>query len=117
MLVEDHSFFRNSLFKLINSQADMQVCAQTGTGEEALSLCQLHRPDLVLLDICLPGENGLTVLEKLKVEFPQLKVVALTMNDDKTYYSEVMKLGGSGLITKKTADYELLPTIRSLFAC
>jgi two-component system, NarL family, response regulator NreC len=114
MLVDDHHVLRSGLRLLINSQHDMRVSADTGEGEEAVPLCLQHRPDIVVLDLSLSGESGILILQRLKANCADVKVLVLTMHEDETYLSEVMRLGGSGFITKKTADVELLAAIRSL---
>jgi DNA-binding NarL/FixJ family response regulator len=114
MLVDDHHVLRSGLRLLINSQEDMHVSADTGEGEEAVPLCLQHRPDIIVLDLCLSGASGLPILQKLKASCPDVKVLVLTMHEDETYPAEVMRLGGSGFITKKTADVELLAAIREL---
>lgn len=115
MLVDDHAVLRGGLKLLINSQQDMQVVADTGNSVEAAALCRQCRPDIVLLDLSLPGESGLQLLEKLKGLCPEVKVLVLTMHEDEAYLSEVMRLGGNGYILKKAADVELLSAIRAVY--
>ncbi len=114
LLVDDHAVLRDGLRLIIDSQDDMKVLGDTGEGREAVDLCKQHRPDVVLLDITLPGETGLQVLSELKSCCPDVKVLVLTMHDNEAYFSEVMRLGGSGYVLKKVADVELLSAIRNV---
>ncbi len=115
MLIDDHPVLRSGLRLLINSQQDMCVSAETAESAEAIALCLSHQPDIVLLDISLRGSNGIDLLKVLKTSYPEIKVLVLTMHDDDAYLPEVMRLGGSGYLPKKSVDEALLPAIRSLF--
>ncbi len=115
MLIDDHPVLRSSLRLLINSQQDMCVSAETAESAEAIALCRSNQPDIVLLDLSLQGSNGIDLLKVLKSSYPDIKVLVLTMHDDDAYLPEIMRLGGSGYLRKKSVDEALLPAIRSLF--
>ncbi len=114
LLIDDHAVLRGGLRLIIDSQEDMQVLGDTGEGGEAVVLCKRHKPDVILLDLSLHEENGLHVLAELKSCCPDVKVLVLTMHDSEAYFSEVMRLGGSGYILKKVADVELVTAIRTV---
>jgi two-component system response regulator NreC len=115
MLVDDHAILRGGLKLLINSQDDMMVLADTGQPEEALPLYYQYKPDIIILDLSLTGQSGLDVLETLRDNNIEVKVLVLTMHEDEAYLSEVLRLGGIGYILKKAADVELLSAIRAVY--
>jgi two-component system, NarL family, response regulator NreC len=115
LLVDDHSILRGGLKLLINSQYDMQVLGDTGSGKEALRLCGLLSPDIILLDITLTEGSGLDFIHELRACKSKVKVLVLTMHEEEAYLSEAMRLGASGYILKKAADVELISAIRAVY--
>lgn len=113
LVVDDHAVLGKGLSMLLNSQEDMEVCAQVGSAKEAIENCQIHSPDVVLLDLSLPDRQGHEIIPELK-NFCNSKVLALTMHEDEAYFKRVIDAGGDGYILKKAADDELISAIRSV---
>lgn len=115
LLSDDHMVLRSGLKLMLNAQADMEVVGEAGEGQETLELVSNLQPDVLLLDLSMPGLDGIQVLETVQVRFPTLKVLVLTMHDDEEYVKRVLSLGARGYILKRAADVELLAAIRTVF--
>jgi len=114
LLADDHAILRSGLRLLLSEQPDMEVVGEAADGEEAIEKTRELNPDILLLDITMPGVGGLEVLERIKKECPQVRVVVLTMHADESYMERVMASGGSGYVLKKAADTELITAIRAV---
>jgi len=114
LIADDHAVLRAGLRMLINAQPDMEVVGEAGEGREAIKKVRLLRPDVVLLDLSMPGLGGLPALPILKARVPEAKVLILTMYDDESYLRQVLESGGSGYVVKKAADVELLTAVRAI---
>lgn len=112
LVADDHAVLRGGLKLLINSQADMQVVGEAGSHAEALTKSRELLPDILVLDLTMPGGTGVQVIGTLARECPETRVVVLTMHDDATYFRLAMAAGALGYLTKKSADTELLDVIR-----
>ena len=113
-LVDDHKMFRQALCTLLQSEADLQVVGQTGDGLEVLKLASTLLPDLVFMDINLPGLGGVAVTRDLLAHFPGLKVVALSTYFEKRHVIDMLDAGAVGYVTKTEASDELLNAIASV---
>ncbi len=111
MLVDDHALFREGLALLLKGRSNLQVVAEAATGEEALSRLESARPDLVLLDLNLPGIGGVEACRLLKEKAPDLRVVILTMSDDLESIFEAVRAGACGYLLKDIASQNLLEAI------
>jgi DNA-binding NarL/FixJ family response regulator len=116
LLVDDHAIIRQGLKLLIDSQPDMGVIAETADGHGVLQQANALKPDVVVMDISMPGMNGLVATRTLKREQPKVKIVALTRHDDDTYVDELLRAGASGYVLKQSAPMELLQAIRAVAA-
>lgn len=114
MVADDHSIFRAGLKALCSAMAGTAIIADTGNGREALDLVNTHRPDIVLLDIGLPGLNGLEVTRRLKHEFPETKVLILSMHSSAEYVARALHAGASGYVLKEAALEELESALTSI---
>ncbi len=115
LLADDHAVLRSGLRLLLSEQPDMEVVGEAADGEEAIEKTRELSPDILLLDITMPGVGGLEALERIKKEIPDVRVVVLTMHDDESYMERIMTAGGSGYVLKKAADTELLSAIRAVY--
>lgn len=114
LLADDHSVLRSGLKLLLESQPDLRVVGEASSGLEALELVGRLQPDLLLLDLSMPGLGGLDALPALRKIVPATKILILTMHDDPQYLRTALKSGASGYVLKKAADAELISAIRSV---
>ncbi len=110
LLVEDHAEFRSVLRKLL--EPEFAVVAELIDGQNVLAAVKEFRPDIVLLDITLPGKNGFEVLDELRIAFPYLRVVFLTTYRDPLYVQEAFRRGATSFVWKGSAASELIPILR-----
>ncbi len=111
-IADDHAVLRSGLKLLINSQPDMLVVGEAASHDEVLPRVREVNPDVLTLDMSMPGGTGVKVIETLSRECPTTRVVVLTMHDDAAYFRVVMAAGAHGYVVKKSADTELLDAIR-----
>jgi len=116
MLVDDHRLVRAGLKRVLSEQTDMQVVAEAGTGEEALDLAKLHQPDVVLMDVSMPGIGGLDATRRLVQRYPAMKVIAVTMHTEAPYPNRLIAAGAAGYIGKDSAADEVAAAIRRVHA-
>lgn len=116
IIADDHAVVRSGFMHILNFQDDMEVVATAADGLEAYELVAKHRPDILLMDLSMPpGESGLIATGKIKEDFPETKVVILTMYDDEEYLFHVLKNGASGYVLKNSPDEELLSALRTVY--
>jgi DNA-binding NarL/FixJ family response regulator len=116
LLVDDHETVRYGLKLLIDSETDMNVVAEAGDGEAAVRQALEVKPDVVVLDISMPGMNGLAATRALKKAQPETTIITLTRHGDDAYVQELLRAGVSGYVLKRSAPTELLQAIRSVAA-
>jgi two-component system response regulator NreC len=114
ILVDDHDVVRTGLRSFLNTQEDVKVVAEARNGEEALLRAEEMKPDLVIMDITMPGMDGLEATRQLKARNPECLVLALTVHEDKQYFMEMLAAGASGYITKQAAADDLVAAIRAV---
>lgn len=114
LIADDHAIVRSGLRLLINSQRDMQVIDEAGDGWETVEKTVHARPDVLLLDITMPGLNGLEVARELQRKADDVRILVLTMHDDEAYLRQFLLLGVAGYVVKKAADNELVAAIRAV---
>ena len=114
LIVDDHLIVREGIKRIINDSADMNVLAEASNGTEALELVWKNKYDLILLDISMPGQNGLQTLKQIKKHDKNVPVLMLSMHSEGQYAMRSMKAGASGYMTKDTASSQLVKAIRKL---
>ena len=114
MLVDDHDVVRTGLKTFLQTQEGLEVVAEANSGESALQVLSETSPDLVVMDITMPGMDGLETTRRMKVLYPQCKILALTVHEDKQYFFEMLAAGADGYITKQVAAEELVEAIRAV---
>jgi two-component system response regulator NreC len=116
LLADDHVTVRHGLKLLIDSQPDMKVVAEASDGNAAIESAVALKPDVVVMDISMPGMNGLVATRKLKQRQPSAAIVTLTRHSDDAYLQELLRAGVSGYVLKQSAPTELLQAIRAAAA-
>jgi two-component system response regulator NreC len=114
LLVEDHTVVRAGLRALFDRQSDMEVVAEAGTSAEGLARCRATRPDLVVLDLTLPGGGGLDMIATLLRQKPAPRVLVLSMHDDPAYVRSALAAGAEGYVVKTVREQDLLAAVRAV---
>jgi len=115
ILADDHQLFREGLKRILNMEDDIEVVAEAADGVQIIELCNEYRPDIVLMDINMPVQNGVIATEKLTQYMPEIKVVILSIHDDESYVFETLRKGASGYLLKDMEADTLLHAIRAVF--
>jgi two-component system response regulator NreC len=113
-LADDHAIVRDGLKALVNAQPDMEVVGEANNGRDALHQAQQLQPDVVVMDVSMPEMNGARATERLKQACPEMKVLALTMHENKVYLRQLLQAGASGYVLKRAASEELIRAIRTV---
>jgi two-component system NarL family response regulator len=116
MIVDDHPAVRKGIAALVESEPDLQVVGQTGDGAEAVDLFRKVKPDVVLMDLRLPGMGGVEAIMAIRQEFPQARIIVLTTFDADEDIYRAIQSGAKSYLLKDTSDDELSATIRAVHA-
>lgn len=116
LLADDHQILREALRLLLESQPDFEVIAETGDGMDAARLVELHKPDVLIVDMMMPSLLGTEVARRAKQHSPSTRVIMLSMHDAEGYVAEALQAGASGYVLKKNSSEELLSAIRQALA-
>ena len=114
LLVDDHALFREGLISLLSYQEDFTVVGEAEDAKSALEQARILQPDIVLMDVELPGEDGVAATQRLKLEMPAVTVVMLTVHDDSQTLFEAIKAGAQGYLVKNVRSRELLEQLRGI---
>lgn len=112
VLADDHAVVREGLRALIERHADMEVVGEAGDGRTAIEVAEREQPDVVVMDLSMPGLNGSKATRELLWRNPDLKVLALTVHEERSYLRELLDAGASGYLLKRVAAEELVHAIR-----
>ena len=113
-IVEDHPVFREGLAQLVKAEQDLTVSGQAGDAAQALRAIARLKPDLVLVDITLPGKSGLELIKELRSQNRQIKLLVVSMHDEALYADRVLRAGGDGYIMKQEDPEEIIHAIRDV---
>jgi two-component system response regulator NreC len=114
VLADDHGVLRGGLRALLNSEDDLKVIGEAATGEEVLQIASELQPDIVLLDLNMPGPGGIEVTRQLRELVPETRVLVLTVYEDEGLLREAIDAGASGYIIKRAVESELINAIRAV---
>jgi two-component system response regulator NreC len=112
LLVDDHEIVRAGLRMLFRAEEDMEIVGEAGSAEEAIQAVQELNPDVVLMDVAMPGMSGIEATRRIKEVDPDANILALTMHEDEQYFFEMLNAGAAGYIPKRAAPDDLVSAIR-----
>ncbi len=116
MLVDDHDVVRTGLKSFLQTQSGFEIIAEANSGDMAVQLAQSETPDVIVMDIAMPGMDGLEATRQIKACCPECRVLALTIHADQQYFFEMLAAGADGYVTKQVAAEELVEAIRAVAA-
>jgi DNA-binding NarL/FixJ family response regulator len=116
MLADDHGIVRAGLKQVLSEAADCTVIGEAGNGQELLALLQQQLPDVLLLDMSMPGRSGIELIKQLKGEYPRLPILILSMHKEEQYAVRAIKTGAAGYLTKESAAELLIGAVRKVAA-
>jgi len=111
IIIDDHTLLRETWSYILNSAPRFTVIASSGNAEEGIELCKQHRPDIVMLDINLPGINGIEAVPLIRKFSPVTKIVGVSLHTQPSYVKRMMKSGASGYITKNSSRDEMIQAL------
>jgi len=114
LVVDDHPIVRKGLENLINYEKDLMVCQQVEDAHEAMKAIDKLKPDIVIVDISLKDKNGLELIKSIKIQHPDLPILALSMHDESLYAERVIRAGAKGYIMKQQATENIVKAIRKV---
>ena len=112
LIVDDHDLMRMGLVRILDDVDGFSVVGEGGSGEEAITLAETLKPDVVLMDVKMPGIGGIEATKRLKALDPRLKMIALTSCEDELYPSRLLEAGASAYLTKKSQPDEMIRAIK-----
>jgi DNA-binding NarL/FixJ family response regulator len=115
VIVDDHPLFRKGLEELIHSEGAFAVCGEAGNAPEAMELIRKLNPDLAIVDLSLPGANGIELIKNIRAEFPKLPILVLSMHDESLYAVRALRAGADGYVMKHEAMANVIQAIREVF--
>ncbi len=116
LLADDHSIVRGGLSRIVEESGDIEVIAEAADGREAIQKVHRIQPDVAVVDISMPGLDGLEVISQLRHDYPKLPILILTMHEEEQYVVRAIAAGANGYITKRSAPEQLVKAIRKVYA-
>ena len=115
MIVDDHPLFRKGLEQLIHSDSAFAVCGEANNASEAMDVIRKLNPDLAIVDLSLPGANGIELIKNIRAEFPKLPILVLSMHDESLYAFRALRAGAEGYVMKHEAMANVIQAIHEVF--
>jgi len=116
MLVDDHDLVRNGIRRLLEDVSGIKVVAEAVSGEQAVKQVRNKQPDVILMDVSMPGIGGLEATRKIMQALPDIKIIAVTIHDDEPFPARLLEAGASGYLTKGCDVREIIKAIKSVFS-
>lgn len=114
LLADDHALVRQGLRFILEAQNDMEIVGQAGNGNEAVEMAEKLKPDVVIMDVAMPGLNGVEATRRLSGSLPRTRVLALSMHKDSVYVREILRAGARGYLLKDSGDADLVAAVRAV---
>ena len=114
LIADDHAIVRTGLRALLNSEPTMKLVGEATGGYEAIELAGKSNADILVLDISMPDLDGISVTKKIKSQFPDLRILILTVHEDEALLREAIRVGAAGYVLKRAAETELISAIRAI---
>ena len=115
LVADDHTSLRQGIKALLDNQESIEVIGEAKDGREALAIIEETLPDVILMDIAMPGLNGLEATRRIKKKFPRMKVLVLTMYTNEEYIFQILNAGANGYLVKETAFQDLISAIKAVY--
>ena len=115
VIVDDHPLFRKGLQELIQADDSFAICGEAGSAAEAMDVIRKLRPELAIVDLSLPGANGIELIKNIRAEFPKLPILVLSMHDESLYAVRALRAGADGYVMKHEAMANVTQAIREVF--
>ena len=116
LIIDDHPVVRNGLRRVLESEADIEVVGEAGDAAHAVFETRAKKPDLILMDVVMPGKSGIEAIPDVLHDAPGAKVLILSMQDDPNYVRQAFAAGATGYILKEAADTDLVAAVREVAA-
>jgi len=116
VIVDDHPLFRKGLEQLIHSDGAFAVCGEASNASEAMDVIRKLDPDLAIVDLSLPGANGIELIKNIRAEFPKLPILVLSMHDESLYALRALRAGAEGYVMKHEAMANVIQAIHEVFS-
>ena len=115
VIVDDHPLFRKGLQEMIHSDGTFAICGEAGNASEAMEVIRKLLPDMMIVDLSLPGANGIELIKNIRAEFPKLPILVLSMHDESLYAVRALRAGADGYVMKHEAMANVIQAIREVF--
>ena len=116
LIVDDHPVVRDGLRRVLEAEADIEVVGEAGDAQHALFETRAQKPDLILMDVVMPGKSGMELIKQVRAEKPRLRILVLSMHEEQQYAVRAIKAGAAGYLTKESASSQLVSAIRKIAA-
>jgi two-component system, NarL family, response regulator NreC len=116
LVVDDHAVVRSGLRRVLDAELDVDVVAEAGDAREAVFEARTHQPDVVLVDVVMPGKSGIEAIPDLLKDAPAARILVLSMQDDPRYVREAFEAGAAGYVLKEAADKDVVSAVREVAA-
>lgn len=111
LLADDHEIFRQGLNMLLGTRSDYKIVGEASDGDETINKVHQLKPDLLIVDMVMPGINGIEIIKQLLAQFPEIRIIVLSLHDDENYVVNALRNGASGYVLKESSTADLIHAI------